>query len=160
VALAGPERLLGRLWTIGVNLLLLVWAALEANHLALALHGTGGRWAQPPSLTDLPSGQQRMMLAAVMTSIAWLVQAVALLALGWRQADAFQRWLGLGLFGFTVAKFIFFDLATVDIFWRFLIAILAGVALLGVSYLYQRRARTHGCAPSPETNPPGPATRV
>lgn len=156
-ALAEPERLLGRLWTAGVNLLVLAWSALESGHVARALHGTGGRWTQPPSITDLPSGQQLMMLAAVMTSITWLVQAVMLMALGWRQANAFLRWLGLGLFGFTVAKFLFFDLAAVDVFWRFLIAIMAGAALLGVSYFYQRRAHSHGSAPPPEANPPRPA---
>ena len=156
--LGGPERLVGRLWTIGVNLLVLGWAALESSHVARALHGTGGHWARPPAITDLPSGQQMMMLGAVMTSLAWLVQAVVLLALGWRQADAFLRWLGLGLFGFTVVKFLLVDLAAVDFFWRFLIAILVGAALLGVSYLYQRRARARGSAPPPEGGPPGTAT--
>ena len=154
-ALTGSERLLGRVWTVGGNLLVLVWSAVESRHVAGALHGTGGHWARPPSITDLPSGQQLIMLAAVMTSIAWLAQAVVLLALGWRQADAFLRWLGLGLFGFTVAKFLFFDLATVDFFWRFLIAILVGAALLGVSYLYQRRARRGSAPPGPM--PPGPS---
>ncbi|MBI5709549.1 MAG: DUF2339 domain-containing protein [Candidatus Eisenbacteria bacterium] len=143
-ALSVTERTVARLWTAGVNLLVLVWSAVEASHLAHALHGTGGRWARPPSITGLPAAQEMRMLAPVVTSAAWVAQAIVLLALGWRQDEAFLRWLGLGLFGFTVVKFVFFDLQNVDVFWRFLIAIVVGAALLAVSYLYQRRVRLGG----------------
>ncbi len=139
--LGGNESGVTRLWTVAANGLVMLWAAIEATHVAAALHGTGGRWARPPGLTDLPQWRQAVMLAAVLTSAAWLAQAAVLLALGWRQADAFLRWLGLVLFGVTVLKFLVFDLAAVDVFWRFLVAIVVGAVLLAVSYLYQRRAR-------------------
>jgi hypothetical protein len=149
--------LVGKLWTAGANLLTMLWSAAEASHVARALHDTGGRWARPPSLVGLSPRQETVMLTSVLMSLAWLVQATILLTLGWRGADPFLRWLGLGLFGFTVAKFLLFDLAAVDVFWRFLIAILVGAALLGVSYLYQRRARraagASGSAP-PSASPP------
>jgi len=41
----------------------------------------------------------------------------------------------------TVLKFAFYDLASADVFWRFLTAIAAGAAMLAVSYAYQRQAR-------------------
>ena len=55
--------------------------------------------------------------------------------------SAFLRWSGLALTGITVLKFLLLDLQAVDVFWRFLTAIVVGVALLGVSYAYQRRSR-------------------
>ena len=60
---------------------------------------------------------------------------------GWIRSSAFLRWMGLGLFGVTVLKFLIADLQTVDIFWRFLTALVVGAALLAVSYAYQRRTR-------------------
>jgi uncharacterized membrane protein len=53
-----------------------------------------------------------------------------------------MRWAGLGLAGITVLKFLVVDLQAVDVFWRFLTAIVVGAALLGISYAYQRRARS------------------
>ena len=155
--LGETERVAARVWTAGANVLVIMWTALESGHVARALHGTGGRWAQLPDITALPPARQTIMLAAVLTSVAWLAQAAVLLALGWRQADAYLRWLGLVLFGVTVLKFLFFDLATVDVFWRFLVAIVVGAALLVVSYLYQRRARardTQDGTPPPAQEPP------
>jgi len=80
-------------------------------------------------------------LGAVFASAAYTIQAGVLLALGWRSGSAFLRWLGLGLFGLTVLKFLVVDLQNADVFWRFLTAIAVGAVLLVVSYLYQRRAR-------------------
>ena len=86
---------------------------------------------------------------AAFTSAAWLVQALALLAFGWTRRSAFLRWAGLLLFGLTVLKFLLYDLQTVDVFWRFVTAIVVGVAMLAVSYAYQRRPR--GGAEEPES---------
>jgi uncharacterized membrane protein len=80
-------------------------------------------------------------LGAALTSAAWLVEALVLLALGWTRSVAFLRWAGLALIGATVLKFAFYDLASADVFWRFLTAIAAGAAMLAVSYAYQRQAR-------------------
>ena len=43
--------------------------------------------------------------------------------------------------GLTVAKFVFADLAEVDLFWRFTSAMMVGVVLMGVSFFYQRRMK-------------------
>ena len=85
--------------------------------------------------------QQVGVLAAPFTSAGWLLQALVLLVLGWTRRSAFLRWAGLALTGITVLKFLVADLQTVDVFWRFLTAIVVGAALLGISYAYQRRAR-------------------
>ncbi|HYM80538.1 MAG TPA: DUF2339 domain-containing protein [Candidatus Limnocylindria bacterium] len=137
--LPAGEQLLSRAWTLVVNLLCMVWATGEARHLAHAFEGSDGRWAGPPRARD--QILRVRMLASALTSAAWTVQAGVLLAIGWKLGSAYARWLALGLLGVTVLKFTLFDLAQVDVFWRFLTAIVVGAALLGVSYLYQRRAR-------------------
>jgi uncharacterized membrane protein len=81
------------------------------------------------------------MVQAFMTSLLWTLEAAALMVMGWRRRSSFLRWLGLGLLGLTVLKFVFGDLAVVDVFWRFAGAVLVGASLLLVSYFYQRRMR-------------------
>ena len=49
--------------------------------------------------------------------------------------------MGLGLVGLTAAKFVLFDLAAADPFWRFLSALVAGAAMLAISWVYQRKKR-------------------
>jgi uncharacterized membrane protein len=49
--------------------------------------------------------------------------------------------MGLALVGITALKIVIVDLSDADPFWRFLAAIGAGVAMLIVSYAYQRRRR-------------------
>ncbi|HET7226793.1 MAG TPA: DUF2339 domain-containing protein [Candidatus Eisenbacteria bacterium] len=121
------ERFASRAWTVGVNTLLMVWSAIECGRLA--------QWlvAGAPVARDFR--------APVFTSLAWLLQAVALLLLGWRSATGFRRWLGLALLALVTLKFVFVDLARADVFWRFLVALGAGLVMLALSYLYQRRGR-------------------
>ena len=143
--LGANEWRIQQIATVLANVAMLTWAACEAAHLAQALAGAAGAEAAVPAAA---SGVRT--LAAVFTSAAWTLQAGALLALGWTKGSAFVRWLGLGLFGLTVFKFLLFDLQQVDVFWRFLTAIVVGAALLGVSYFYQRRNR-------PRAEPPASA---
>jgi len=119
--LAEVERKTPEALTIAVNLLFLLWSIDQSGRIA--------RWIDPAA------GER---VAAVITSGAWVVQAVLLFLVGWRRGSPFLRWLGLGLFGLTLAKVALFDLASVDVFWRFLIAIGFGVVLLAISYVYQR----------------------
>jgi uncharacterized membrane protein len=113
---------------------MLAWLGREGGHLARSL-------AIPASAVPGAGANRTRTLSAVFTSAGWMIQAVALLTIGWTRRTGFMRWLGLGLFGLTVIKFLLLDLQQVDVFWRFLTAILVGVALLAVSYLYQRRSR-------------------
>jgi uncharacterized membrane protein len=141
-SLAPDEQAVTRGWTAVLNLLVMIWSANEAQHAARALEEPAGRWATGFAREPVPVYTRVRTLGAVLTSGAWMLQAVGLLTIGWRIGSSYARWLGLGLLGITVLKFLLFDLSQVDVFWRFLTAIVVGASLLAVSYLYQRRART------------------
>jgi uncharacterized membrane protein len=148
-AVLGSERrferawrtLLGRGWAIAGNLLLLVWGAQQAHQLAHALVAPGGPWARPPDLGEAPMRQRLGIRSAVFTSGFWMLQAAVVMALGWWRGSAFLRWTALALLGLTVLKVLLADLAQVDVFWRFVSAMVVGAVLLAVSYAYQRRIR-------------------
>jgi uncharacterized membrane protein len=139
--LGANERRMPEAWTMAASLLMLGWIGLEANHLARSIEGIPGVWARHPPGESREALARVRVLAASFTSAGWLLQALVLLALGWMRRSAFMRWAGLGLAGITVLKFLVVDLQAVDVFWRFLTAIVVGAALLGISYAYQRRAR-------------------
>lgn len=125
------RRLLGRTWVVAAMLMLLVHLSIEAELLARRL----GHASDTRSMG---------MLQAFLTSALWTLQAAALMVFGWRRRSAFVRWLGLSLLGLTVLKFVLGDLSQVDVFWRFVSAVLVGVTLLIVSFFYQRRMRRGG----------------
>lgn len=125
------QRQLGHVWTLGANLLLLVWSGVESAHVATTA-AMGG---------VVPDHEVIATRAATLASVAWTLQAAGLIVLGWSRGSAFLRWCGLALLGLVVLKVLVLDLANVDVFWRFLSAIAIGAALLGLSYVYQRRAR-------------------
>ena len=132
-ALAEAERRTPEVATVAANGALMAWSAMEAGRVAHTLaHGA----SITPSAYDSTT-----MLAAVLMSAAWVVQAGVLLALGWTRRSPFLRWVGLSLVGFTIVKFVAVDLQRVDIFWRFVIALGVGAVLLLVSFVYQRMAR-------------------
>ena len=139
--LGANERRTPEVWTAAASLLMLAWIGLEASHLARSIEGIPGVWARHLPGESRQALMRVRVLAASFTSAGWLLQALLLLTLGWVRGSAFLRWAGLGLAGITVLKFLVVDLQTVDVFWRFLTAIVVGAALLGVSYAYQRRAR-------------------
>ncbi|MGH7730908.1 MAG: DUF2339 domain-containing protein, partial [Candidatus Eiseniibacteriota bacterium] len=138
--LGANERRMPEVWTTAASLLMLSWIGAEAGHLARSIEGIPG-YPRPHVPVSREAMTRVRVLAASFTSAGWLLQALVLLALGWARGSAFLRWAGLGLAGITVLKFLVVDLQMVDVFWRFLTAILVGAALLGVSYAYQRRAR-------------------
>lgn len=139
--LTRAEQFVPELCTVGLLCLLLPWSAREGGHVARTLLRVAGENAYRVA-PAAPSVLERVRtLGAALTSAAWLVEALVLLALGWTRSVAFLRWAGLALIGATVLKFAFYDLASADVFWRFLTAIAAGAAMLAVSYAYQRQAR-------------------
>ena len=137
--LAPIERWMPEAWSLVASVLLLPWGAREAAHAARVLLGSGV--APGASLSSEMLVRVRTLAAAI-TSGAWLVEAVLLLVFGWLRGSAFLRWCGLALFGLTVLKFLLVDLQNVDVFWRFLTAIVVGVAMLAMSYAYQARTRS------------------
>lgn len=73
-------------------------------------------------------------------SVLWTTYACALIFLGWRQRSALLRWQALILFGLVVVKVFIFDLASLERAYRILSFLVLGSVLLGVSFLYTKRA--------------------
>jgi uncharacterized membrane protein len=73
-------------------------------------------------------------------SVLWTVYAGALIFLGWKQKSALLRWQALILFGLVVLKVFVFDLASLDRAYRILSFLVLGSVLLGISFLYTKRA--------------------
>ena len=138
------ERRAPNFWAAAASVVWMAWTAREAGNAARFLVG-------------VDDAARVATLAAALTSAGWLLQSIVLVVIGWFRNSAFLRWAGLLLLGATVVKFLFHDLRTVDLFWRFLTAALVGAALLAISYAYQkRRARstTSPAAPEPPTSLP------
>ncbi len=77
-------------------------------------------------------------LDARWVTVAWLVQALAVVALGiWRRASLL-RWLGISLLLVTAGKLVLVDLAGLETVWRILMFLASGLVFLMASYLYQR----------------------
>lgn len=76
-------------------------------------------------------------------SILWTIYATVLILTGMARRVAILRWQALVLFAIVVAKVFFYDLSTLSRFYRILSFLVLGVLLLGVSFLYQKRALAH-----------------
>ncbi len=76
-------------------------------------------------------------LANMYISIMWAVYGVALMMAGfWRRASIL-RYIALGLFALLLAKVFILDMSTVKSIYRIGAFLATGIALIGVSYLYQ-----------------------
>ena len=73
-------------------------------------------------------------------SIAWSAFALALIVAGFVRRYAPLRYIGIAIFGYTVAKVAVVDLARLERIYRILSVFALGVLLLVASYLYQRFA--------------------
>jgi uncharacterized membrane protein len=73
-------------------------------------------------------------------SVLWAIYATVLILVGVQQKSALLRWQALLLFGLVVVKVFFVDLAALDRAYRILSFLVLGSLLLGVSFLYTRRA--------------------
>ncbi len=72
-------------------------------------------------------------------SVLWAIFAAVLVGCGLRKCDSFMRWEGLALIILTAGKVLLLDLSFLDLGYRVVSAVIVGVALIGVSYVYQRR---------------------
>lgn len=91
-------------------------------------------YGRTPSL-----GLDRSLAQNLALSVLWLVYAIALLAGGAIRRSAVARWQALALLGVVVVKVFFFDLSFLARFYRIVSFFLLGLALLVVSFFYQRR---------------------
>ena len=135
------DRVAPELWALAAGLVLMAWTSREADHVARAMLGLPGAEGRVPGAWPVGAVARRAALAPVLTSVGWLVQALVTTAIGWLRRSPFLRWMGLGLVGVTAVKFVLFDLRAADPFWRFLSALLAGAAMLAISWVYQRKKR-------------------
>ncbi len=71
-------------------------------------------------------------------SVCWAAIAASFIGWGLFRRDAFLRWEGLGLVSATAVKVLVLDLAFLDLSYRVVSAIFVGVAMLAISYGYQR----------------------
>jgi len=72
------------------------------------------------------------------TSASWLAIGTLVMIVGFLKQLAFVRWAALWLIGITVIKVFAFDLARLEQGYRVLAATILGIALLAISFAYQR----------------------
>ena len=88
-------------------------------------------------------GLDRSLAQNLALSVLWLAYAILLLAGGVIRKSAVARWQALALLGVVVVKVFFFDLSFLARFYRIVSFFLLGLALLLVSFFYQRRSARH-----------------
>jgi uncharacterized membrane protein len=72
-------------------------------------------------------------------SLLWLVYALGLLGAGlWKKSEP-MRWQALVLLGIVIVKVFLFDLSFLEKFYRIVSFLLLGVALMLISFYYQRQ---------------------
>ena len=72
-------------------------------------------------------------------SLLWICYGAALLFAGMKKQMSVLRWQALALIGIVVGKVFLFDLSFLDRFYRIVSFFVLGLALLAVSFLYQRK---------------------
>jgi uncharacterized membrane protein len=110
-------------------------AAVIANIYALAALSleVWDLFGRMPSL-----GIDRRLAQELALSLLWLIYALGLLAVGVWKKSAGVRWQALTLLGVVIGKVFFFDLSFLERFYRIVSFILLGLALLLISFYYQR----------------------
>ena len=73
-----------------------------------------------------------------MLTMAWAMEARALLGAGFPMRDRLQRLSGLALFMLCVLKLFLYDLRALETVNRILSFIVLGLILVGVSWVYTR----------------------
>ena len=87
----------------------------------------------------MPSlGIDRSLAQELALSLLWLVYALGLLVAGVWRKSAILRWQALTLLGVVIGKVFLFDLSFLERFYRIVSFILLGLALLLISFYYQR----------------------
>jgi len=123
-ALGEQERLVLLVTAIAANVLAL--AALSLENWDYFEH-TQSAWIE------------RNLAQQLGLSSLWLLYALALLAVGLWKKSAVVRWQALALLGVVIVKVFVFDLSFLERFYRIVSFLLLGLALMLISFLYQRR---------------------
>ena len=110
--------------------------AIAANILAIAAFSleVWDVFGRMPSL-----GIDRGHAQELALSMLWLVWALGLLGAGfWKKSEAI-RWQALVLLGVVIVKVFLFDLSFLEKFYRIVSFLLLGLALMLISFYYQRQ---------------------
>ncbi|MGA8674735.1 MAG: DUF2339 domain-containing protein, partial [Candidatus Acidiferrales bacterium] len=122
--LSDAEKAAYRVAAVGANVLALVALSLEFWDV----------FGRMPSL-----GIDRGHAQELALSMLWLVYALGLLGAGlWKKSEAL-RWQALVLLGVVIVKVFLFDLSFLEAFYRIVSFFLLGLALLVISFYYQRQ---------------------
>jgi uncharacterized membrane protein len=128
VELEDQEEIVFLATAIAANILALVALSLEVWDL----------FQRMPSLgIDMELAQELAL------SMLWLVYALGLIVAGLWKKSAVLRWQALTLLGIVIVKVFVFDLSSLERFYRIVSFILLGIALLMISFYYQRRLSNH-----------------
>ena len=79
----------------------------------------------------------------LLVSVTWAVYATALIVIGLQRRYAIVRYFAIALFGITIVKVFFSDLAELQRIYRVMSVIGLGITLLLSSYLYQRMSSSN-----------------
>jgi uncharacterized membrane protein len=118
------EKTACRISAIGANVLALVALSLEF----------WDAFGRMPSL-----GIDRGHAQELALSMLWLVYALGLLGAGLSKKSQAMRWQALVLLGLVIVKVFVFDLSFLEKFYRIVSFALLGLALLLISFYYQRQ---------------------
>ena len=122
--LSEAEKTAYRVAAVGANVLALIALSLEFWDV----------FGRMPSLGIDSSHAQELAL-----SMLWLVYALGLLGAGlWKKSESL-RWQALVLLGVVIVKVFLFDLSFLEKFYRIVSFFLLGLALLLISFYYQRQ---------------------
>ncbi len=87
---------------------------------------------------DQQSIHELLNLKQLTFSVAWILYAIGLFAIGvWRKFPSL-RWIAIGLIGISIFKIFLFDLAFLETLYRIFLFMGLGMVLLFISYIYQR----------------------
>jgi uncharacterized membrane protein len=128
ISLGGPETHIYYVLAIAANVFFLAALSLDIWDLC----------GRTPFL-----GIDRSLAQNLALSVLWLVYAILLLVAGVVKKSAVARWQALALLGVVIVKVFFFDLSFLARFYRIFSFFLLGLALLLVSFFYQRRSASH-----------------
>jgi uncharacterized membrane protein len=123
------EKIMYVVTAIAANILLIAALSLEVWDV----------FGRMPSLGIDRGHAQELALSAL-----WLVYALGLLAVGTWKKLAVVRWQALTLLGVVIVKVFLFDLSFLEKFYRIVSFSLLGLALLLISFYYQRQLAGRG----------------
>jgi uncharacterized membrane protein len=124
IEIGHEERFMYLATAIAANILLIAALSLEVWDV----------FARMPSLGIDRGHAQELALSSL-----WLVYALGLLAVGMWKRLSTVRWQALTLLGVVIVKVFFFDLSFLEKFYRIVSFALLGLALLLISFYYQRQ---------------------